>query len=120
MDPEQLHTANEGGGHFFSAREASKERRLHRSQEESAKTESSGGGSSAWGISKESHSHRVAHASGGLLGATYYERFLERFLQMPVAVVLTVLGVVGMALLSSGVLILYALGTLLASVVAGA
>jgi hypothetical protein len=115
VDPEQLHTANEGGGHFFSAREASKERRLHRSQEESAKTESSGGGSSAWGSSKESHSHRLAHASGGYLGATY-----ERFLQMPVAVVLTVLGVVGMALLSSGVLILYALGTLLASVVAGA
>ena len=68
-----------------------------------------------WGISMENHSHRVAHASGGLLGAT-----LERFLQMPIAVVLPVLWVMGMALLSLGVLTLYALGTLLASVVAGA
>jgi hypothetical protein len=80
-----------------------------------ARTGPGGGEFSAWGISKENHSHRVAHASGGLLGATH-----ERFLQMPVAVVLTVLWVVGMALLSSGVLTLYALGTLLASVVAGA
>jgi hypothetical protein len=80
-----------------------------------ARTGPSGGEFSAWGISKESHSQRVAHASGGLLGATS-----ERFLQMPVPVVLTLLWVVGMALLSSGVLTLYALGMLLASVVAGA
>jgi hypothetical protein len=80
-----------------------------------ARTGPSGGEFSAWGSLKGSQSHRLAHASGGYLGATY-----ERFLQMPVAVVLTLLWVVGMALLSSGVLTLYALGTLLASVVAGA
>jgi hypothetical protein len=74
-----------------------------------AKTGPSGGEFSVKGISKENH------ASDGYLGAT-----LERFLQMPIAVVLPVLWVVGMALLSSGVLTLYALGTLLASVVAGA
>ena len=109
MDPEQLHTANEGGGHFFSAREASKERYLHRSQEESAKTAPNGGEFSVTKISKENQT------SGGYLGATY-----ERFLQMPVAVVVTVVWLMGLTLLSSGVLILYALGTSLASVVAGA
>ena len=106
MDPE-LHTANEGGNFF--AREASKERRLHRSQEEPAKTAPNGGEFSAKKISKENQ------ASGGYLGATY-----ERFLQMPVAVVVTVVWLMGLTLLSSGVLILYALGTSLASVMAGA
>ena len=41
----------------------------------------------------------------------------ERFLQQPVAVVLAVLWLAGMALLSSVVLILYVLETSLASVV---
>ena len=109
MDPE-LHRAN-GGGHF-STREASEERRLHRSQE-SAKTEPSGGESSAWGVvSKESHSHRVAHALGGFRDATY-----ERFLRMPVAVVVVVVWLIGLALLSSCVLTLYTLGAWLVSVV---
>jgi hypothetical protein len=112
VDP-GLHTAN-GGGHFC-AREASEEQRLPRRSQASAKTGLRGSESSAWGVSKESHSQRLAHASGGLLGAAY-----ARFLRMPVAVVLTVLWVLGMVLLSSGVLTLYALGTLLASVVAGA
>jgi hypothetical protein len=58
---------------------------------------------------------RISRVSGGFLGVGY-----ERFLQMPVAVVLTVLWLGGMALLSSCVLMLYTLGTLLASVSAGA
>ncbi len=53
--------------------------------------------------------------SGGFPGVAY-----ERFVQMPVPVVLTVLWVAGMVLLSSCVLVLYMLGTLLAPVVAGA
>ncbi len=79
-----------------------------------ANTEPSGGEFSVRGLSKESHSHRVAPASGGFLGVTY-----EQFLQMPVAVVLTALWAVGTALLGSGVLVLYTLGTFLTSVVAG-
>ena len=43
----------------------------------------------------------------------------EQFLRMPAAVVVTVVWLMGLTLLSSGVLILYALGTSLASVVAG-
>ena len=53
--------------------------------------------------------------SGGFIGVGY-----ERFWQMPVAVVLMVLWLGGMALLSSCVLMLYALGRLLVSVSAGA
>ena len=41
-------------------------------------------------------------------------------MRMPVAVVLTVMWLGGMALFSACVLLLFALGTLLASVVAGA
>jgi hypothetical protein len=59
--------------------------------------------------------HRIAPVPDGFLGVSY-----ERFWQMPVAVVLTVLWLAGMALLSSCVLMLYILGTLLASVLAGA
>jgi hypothetical protein len=44
----------------------------------------------------------------------------KRFLEMPVPVVLAVLWFVGVALLGSWVLMLYTLGTLLASVVVGA
>jgi hypothetical protein len=53
--------------------------------------------------------------SGGFIGVGY-----ERFWQMPVAVVLMVLWLGGMALLSSCVLMLYTLGRLLVSVSAGA
>jgi len=49
------------------------------------------------------------------LGGAY-----ERFLEMPVPVVLAVLWVAGVALLGSCVLMLYLLGTSLASVVVGA
>ncbi len=63
-------------------------------------------------VSKESHSYRGAQVSGGFLGVTY-----ERFWQMPIPVVLTVLWLIGMALLSSCVLTLYTLGTLLVSMV---
>ena len=60
--------------------------------------------------------NRIPQVSDGFLGVSY-----ERFLQMPVAVVLTVLWLGGMALLSSCVLLMfYTLGTLLASVSAGA
>ena len=44
----------------------------------------------------------------------------KRFLEMPVPVVLAVLWFAGVALLGSWVLMLYMLGTLLASVVVGA
>ena len=50
----------------------------------------------------------VTEASDGLLGIAY-----ERFLEMPVTVVLVVLWVGGVALLGSCVLMLYALATLL-------
>jgi hypothetical protein len=59
--------------------------------------------------------HYYAPPSGGILGVAY-----ERFLQMPVAVVLPVLWVAGMALLSLCVLMLYILGASLVAVVAGA
>jgi hypothetical protein len=59
--------------------------------------------------------NRIAQASEGFLGVSY-----ERFWQMPVAVVLMVLWLGGMALLSSCVLMLYTLGRLLVSVSAGA
>jgi len=50
----------------------------------------------------------------GFIGVAY-----ERFLEMPVAVVLAVLWVLGMALLGSCVLTLYVLGTSLVGVVVG-
>ena len=53
--------------------------------------------------------------SGGFIGVGY-----EQFLRMPVALVLAILWLGGMALLSPCVLTLFALGMLLASVVAGA
>jgi len=59
--------------------------------------------------------NRIAEVSGGFLDLSY-----ERCLQMPVAVVLTVLWLGGIALLGSCVLMLYTLVTLLASVSAGA
>jgi hypothetical protein len=50
----------------------------------------------------------------GFIGVAY-----ERFLEMPVSVVLAVLWVLGMALLGSCVLTLYVLGTSLVGVVVG-
>jgi len=65
-------------------------------------------------MSQRSHCHFVTEASGGLLGITY-----ERFLGMPVPVVLTVLWLGGLALLGSCLLMLYVLARLLAQVVTG-
>ena len=58
--------------------------------------------------------NRVVPTSGGFIAIGY-----ERFLQMPVAVVLATVWLVGVALLGSCVLTLCALGMLMASVVAG-
>jgi len=66
-------------------------------------------------MSERSDFHFVAEASGGLLGITY-----ERFLGLPVPVVLTVLWLGGVAMLGSCLLMLYVLATLLAQVVMGA
>ena len=71
-------------------------------------TEPSGGGFSAKRISAESHLHSSAQASGSFPGVLY-----ERFLQLPVGVVLIMLWLIGVALLGSCVLVLYALATLL-------
>jgi hypothetical protein len=60
------------------------------------------------------YSRPAAKTSGGLLGNTY-----EGFLRMPVPVVLTALWLGGMVLVGSCVLMIYALGTLLAQAVAG-
>jgi len=62
----------------------------------------------------EERSLRYVPPSGGFLGVAY-----ERFLQLPVPVVLAVLWLAGMALLTSCVLILYMVGTWSASLVAG-
>jgi hypothetical protein len=59
-------------------------------------------------MSDRSRFHPVAETSGGFLGIAY-----ERFLEMPVPVVLSVLWLGGLALLGSCVLMLYALATLL-------
>ena len=75
---------------------------------------SSGGVYAEW-TSQRSRSRPAAGASGGFLGIAY-----ERFLGMPVPVVLTVLWFGGLALLGSCVLMLYALATLLAQMVTGA
>jgi hypothetical protein len=65
---------------------------------------------------EERYLHNASPPSEGFLGAAACERFLE----IPPAVVMAVLWLAGMALLSSGVLILYVLGTSLARLVAGA
>ena len=59
-------------------------------------------------ISDRSRSHSVAETSGGSLDNAY-----ERFLGMPVAIVLSVMWLGGLALLGSCVLMLYALARLL-------
>jgi ABC-type multidrug transport system permease subunit len=58
--------------------------------------------------------NRIPQVSGGFFGVCY-----ERFLQMPVAVVLTVLWLGGMALWGSCALMLYTLGTLMLASVSG-
>jgi len=63
---------------------------------------------------ERSYFRPAAETSGGLLANTY-----EGFLRMPVPVVLTALWLGGMVLLDSCVLMIYALGTLLAQAVAG-
>jgi hypothetical protein len=78
-------------------------------------TQPSAGGVYDGGTSQRSRFRPAAGASGGFLGIAY-----ERFLGMPVPVVLTVLWVGGMVLLGSCVLALYALATLLAQMVTGA
>ncbi len=79
------------------------------------KTRPSAGSVYAGRMSDRSRFHPVAQTSGGSLGIAY-----ERFLGMPVPVVLSVMWLGGLALLGSCVLMLYALATLLASVVMGA
>ena len=79
------------------------------------KTQPSAGSVYAGRMSDRSRFHPVAQTSGGSLGIAY-----ERFLGMPVPVVLSVMWLGGLALLGSCVLMLYALATLLASVVMGA
>ena len=79
------------------------------------KTQPSAGGVYAGGMSNRSRFHPLAETSGGFLGLAY-----ERFLGMPVPLVLSVLWLGGLALLGSCVLMLYALVMLLASVVMGA
>jgi hypothetical protein len=93
----------------------SREEQKVRDRQPTAKTEPSAGDAYAGGMSKRSHCHPGAEASGGSLGIIY-----ERFLGMPVAVVLSVLWLGGMALLGSCVLMLYALATLTSQLVTGA
>lgn len=83
------------------------------------------GGEAAHGVgacsgreaSAERSPFRATHAtrSDGLLGAAY-----DRFVRLPAPVVLAALWVLGMALLGSGVLMLYAIGGSLASLAGGA
>jgi hypothetical protein len=80
-----------------------------------AETEPRGRDFSARGVSQASHFRPVDQVSGGFIDATY-----GRFLEMPAAVVLTVLWLAGVALFGSCVLMLYILGSLLVSAVGGA
>ena len=73
------------------------------------KTQPSAGGVYAGGMWDRSRLQPVVETSGGSLGIAY-----ERFLGMPVPVVLSVMWLGGLALLGSCVLMLYALATLLA------
>ena len=93
----------------------SREKQKVQYRQTTTKTEPRAGDVYAGGMSKRSHPHPVAEASGGLLGSIY-----EGFLGLPVPVVLTVLWLGGLTLLGSCVLALYALATLLAPVVTGA
>jgi hypothetical protein len=73
-----------------------------------AEADTSSEDSPARGASEERYQHH-ASPSGGIIGVV-----CERFLQMPVAVVLAVLWVAGMALVSACVLRLYMFWTSLA------
>ena len=73
------------------------------------KTQPSAGSAHAGRMSDRSRFHPVAETSGGFLGLAY-----ERFLGMPVPLVLSVLWLGGLVLLGSCVLMLYALATVLA------
>ena len=86
----------------------SREERKVQGRPPTTKTQPSAGGVYAGGMSDRSRVHPVAETSGGFLGIAY-----ERFLEMPVPVVLSVLWLGGLALLGSCVLMLYALATLL-------
>jgi hypothetical protein len=93
----------------------SREEQKVRDRQPTAKTEPSAGGVHAGGMSDRSRFHPVAETSGGFLGIAY-----ERFLGMPVPLVLSVLWLGGLALLGSCVLMLYALATLTSQLVTGA
>ena len=93
----------------------SREEQKVQERQPTTKTQPSADGVYAGGMSDRSRFHPVAETSGGFLGIAY-----ERFLGMPVPVVLSVMWLGGLALLGSCVLMLYALATLLASVVMGA
>ena len=93
----------------------SREEQKVQERQPTTKTRPSAGSVYAGRMSDRSRSHSVAETSGGSLGNAY-----ERVLGMPVPVVLSVMWLGGLALLGSCVLMLYALATLLASVVMGA
>ena len=86
----------------------SREERKVQERQPTTETRPSAGGVHAGGTSQRSRFRPATRASGRFLGSAY-----ERFLGMPVPMVLTVLWVGGMALLGSCVLMLYALATLL-------
>ena len=88
-----------------------------RTQERRPRTEAARGDRLPLGAGAREESAASYHAppSGGLVGDAY-----ERFLRMPVPVVLAVLWVTGMALLGSCVLVRYVLGASLVSVAGGA
>ena len=87
----------------------SREEQKVQERQPTTKTQTSAGGVYAGGMSDRSRSYPVAETSGGFLGITF-----ERFLGMPVPLVLSVLWLGGLVLLGSCVLMLYALATLLA------
>jgi hypothetical protein len=70
-------------------------------------------------ISREEQKVQDQRTADSQLSAESSSGTYERFLRMPVPVVLAVLWLVGAAFLSVGVLTLYTLGMFLASVVAG-
>ena len=79
----------------------SREEQKVQEQRPTTKTQPSAGGVYAGGMSHRSRFHPVVETSGGVLGIAY-----ERFLEMPVPVVLSVLWFGGLALLGSCVLML--------------
>jgi hypothetical protein len=86
----------------------SREEQKVQQRQPTTKTRPSAGSVYAGGMSDRSRFHPVAETSDGFLGIAY-----ERFLGMPVPLVLSVLWLGGLALLGSCVLMLYTLATLL-------